>query len=104
MQVVLTFSSPARHITPLAFLRRLTTAEEVAIDIASIDDPTADAPTRAQQAALRAAIRRLTTARFVDLDDPETLALTDQLEASGLIAAGRAAQIVGAEVQPQEMP
>lgn len=43
-------------------------------------------------------------AKYIDLDDPSTVAGVQLLEQSGLLAAGRAADILGAPVQPGEQP
>jgi hypothetical protein len=93
-----------RHITPLALLRRLTIAEEVALELSSVDNTSAGFDQRAQAAAVRVAVRRLTSAKFIDLDDPELAATLAGFEQAGLLGAGRAAEIVSAAVQPQERP
>lgn len=85
---------PAPHLTTLEFLRRLTMAEEAAIDIASIDDPAGTPEERMQQATLRAAMRRLMAAEYVDMADAELIGLLAMLESVGLLAAGRAAEII----------
>jgi hypothetical protein len=93
-----------RHITPLALLRRLTIAEEVALELSSVDNTSAGFDQRAQAAAVRVAVRRLTSAKFIDLDDPELATTLAGFEQAGLLGAGRAAEIVSAAVQPQERP
>jgi hypothetical protein len=99
-----TVAPAPRHITPLALLRRLTIAEEVALELSSVDNTSAGFDQRAQAAAVRVAVRRLTSAKFIDLDDPELAATLAGFEQAGLLGAGRAAEIVSAAVQPQERP
>lgn len=94
-------SDPPR-ITSLAFRRRFTTAEQVAIEVASLDDPTATIEVRQQQAALRVYLRNIDVAKFVDLGDPEVISGVSQLEALGLLLPGRAEAILTAPVQPEE--
>ena len=82
------------HITKLAFRRRYTEAEKVGIELAALDNIAAPMATRQASAALRAYMKDLETATFIDLDRPDTRAGVQQLEAMGLIAQGRAAQIL----------
>jgi hypothetical protein len=91
-----------RVITKLAFLRRLTVDEEVDLELASLDVPTGQPAARRTAARVRVATRRLSTAQFIDLDDPEVVGTLQQFEAAGLLAAGRAAAILSAPVQPNE--
>lgn len=82
------------RITRLAFRNRYTTAEKVALEIAALDDPAAPMAQRQQAAALRAHLKDLDAANWVDLTRPETIAAVQSLEAAGLLATGRAAQIL----------
>jgi len=93
-----------RIITNLAFDLRFTLEERVAIELASIDDPTADMETRAQKAALRVSQERSKKAMFTDLDDPVTRGGVDYMEQVGLLATGRAVEILDGEIQPGEVP
>jgi len=93
-----------RIITNLAFDLRFTMAERVAIELASIDDPAADMETRAQQAALRVSQERSRKASYTDLDDPVTRGGVDYMEQAGLIAPGRALEILDGEIQAGEIP
>lgn len=86
-----------RIITRLAFLRRFTDAEAVAIDLASIG-------ATAQAATLRRAQAKINTAEEIQLDNAETRAGVQALEAAGLIAAGRATAILDAPVVAAEVP
>jgi len=82
--------STSKKITVLAFRNRFTQAEKVAIDLSSIDNPTATAPVRQLAASLRVMASDLTVATFVDLDRPDTRAGVQSLETYGIIGAGRA--------------
>lgn len=93
-----------RRITQLAFLRRLTVDEEVAIEIASQDKPTGSPQERQAAARLRVGVRRLLAAQYVDLDDSEVAATLAGLEQAALLAGGRASEILSAPVQPEERP
>jgi hypothetical protein len=96
--------APSRRITALAFRNRFTTAEKVALEIAALDNPAAPMAERAQAAALRANAADLAAATFVDLDRPDTRAGVQMLEAAGLLAAGRAMEILDAAITAEERP
>ena len=96
--------TPSTQITKLAFRNRFTQPEKVALEIAALDDPTAPMPQRAQAAALRANNADLAAATFIDFQRPETRAGVQMLEAAGLLAVGRAAVILDAEIMPEERP
>lgn len=93
---------PKRRITRLAFRNRFTQSEKVAIEIAQLDNPTAPMPQRAQAAALRASQADLSVTQYVDLDRAETRGGVQMLEVAGLLAAGRALQILDSEVLEHE--
>ena len=82
------------RITRLAFRNRFTQAEKVALELAALDNPSAPMAQRQQSAALRAHLKDLDAASWVDLTRPETVAALQMLEASGLIGEGRAAAIL----------
>lgn len=88
---------PDRHITPFAFLVRFTDSEAVSIDLASQG-------TTAQAAAMRRFQNKVNAASWIGLDDPMTRGGVQTLESVGLIAAGRALQILDAPVQAAERP
>ena len=94
----------SRIITNLAFDLRFETSERVAIEIASLDDPSASMEARQQAAAIRVALQRADKASWVDLDAEVTRMSVQQFEALGLIAEGRATEILDAEVQDSERP
>lgn len=83
------------YITKLAFRSRFTQAEKVAIEMASLDDPAAPMQQRAMAAGIRAAQADQRDAAFIDLKNLETIGGVQQLEAFGLLAAGRATVILG---------
>lgn len=84
-----------RRITRLAFLSRFADAEAVAIDLASIGE----AP---QATGMRRYVSKVNAATYIDLDRADTRAGVQALEAAGVLAAGRALQILDAPVQPEE--
>lgn len=91
-----------RRITKLAFRNRFTKAEKAGIEFAALDDPTAPIAQRQQAAALRADLKDQEQATFIDLDDEDTRTGVLTLEAVGLIAAGRAVEILDTPVQDKE--
>lgn len=93
-----------RRVSVLAFRRRFAPPERAAIEWAAVDR--ADQPTaqRQQAAALRASLADHAAASFIDLDDADTIAGVQALEAMGLLAPGRATQILAAQVAPEERP
>lgn len=84
-----------RRITRLAFLSRFADAEAVAIDLASIG-------ATPQAAGMRRYVSKVNAATYIDLDRADTRAGVQALEAAGVLAAGRALQILDAPVQPEE--
>ena len=95
---------PDSRVTRLAFRNRFTSAEKVAIEFACLDDPSAPMPQRLQSAALRAHQADLAAATFVDLSREDTRAGVQMLEAAGLLAEGRALEILDAQILPEERP
>lgn len=93
-----------RHITTLAFRNRFTRAEKVTLEMAALDDPAASMAQRQQSAALRSDMKDQESAQFIDLDRADTRTGVQTLEAAGLLAAGRALEILDAPVQPNERP
>ena len=95
---------PDSRVTRLAFRNRFTSSEKIAIEFACLDDPAAPMPQRLQSAALRANQADLAAATFVDLLRPDTRAGVQMLEAAGLLAEGRALEILDAQILPEERP
>lgn len=90
-----------RRITRLMFRNRFTQAEHVTIEIASLNDAAAPMQQRQMAAALRVMQRQVSDAEFIDLNDPVTRAGVQQLEAFGLLAEGRAAEILDGSLAPE---
>lgn len=82
---------PDLRITRLAFLDRFTDAEAVAIDLASIG-------ATVQAAGLRRYLHKVNSATHIDLARSDLQAGVQALEAAGLLAAGRAEQILTAPI------
>ena len=93
-----------RHITTLAFRNRFTLGEKVALEIASMDDPSAQMTQRQQAAMVRVYLSDVNNAKYIDLDRPDTRAGVQALEAAGLLAAGRSSEILDAPIEAIEMP
>jgi len=93
-----------RIITNYAFDMRFTLDERVAIEMAGMDDPAATLDERAQAAALRVFQERAKKAQFTDLDNPVVITSVQQMEAGGLLAPSRAAEILDAPVLDEERP
>ena len=72
-----------RTITKLEYLRRFTPKERIAIRDAA-----------EQIAVLADYLKLMELAQEINLDDPDTVAAVQMLEQSGLIAAGRAAEVL----------
>lgn len=82
-----------RRLAPASFKRRLTQQERIAIrQAAKVNDAVYDF------------MDLLNSSKFVDLDDPLTQAGLQQMEAAGLMAAGRADAVLAAPVLPTERP
>jgi len=90
------------RITRLAFRNRFTMQEKVAIEIAALDNPAADMPTRRLAATLRANEKDVHAATYVDLKLADTREGVQQLEALGILAAGRALEILDAPITDEE--
>lgn len=96
--------APDSRITRLAFRNRFTQTEKVMLELAALDDPTAPMPQRQQAAAVRVHLADVAASTFVDLARTDTRAGVQSLEAAGLLAPGRALQILDAPVQAHERP
>lgn len=96
--------APATRITRLAFRNRFTQGEKVMLEMSALDDPAAPMAQRQQAATMRAYLADVNAATFIDLDRDDTRAGVQALEAAGLLAEGRALEILDAPVQPHEKP
>ena len=82
------------RITKFAFRNRFTAGEKVAIELASLDDPTAPIEQRQISAMLRVFIKDLENAQFVQLDRPDIQQGVMQLVALGILSTDRSNQIL----------
>lgn len=90
------------RISTFAFLGRYTDAEAIAIDIASIDDPTATQADREGSAMLRRMNKQIDAASFIDLTDERTIGGVNMLVAFGLLTADRGVEILTAPIAEKE--
>ena len=86
-----------RNVSRKAFLSRLTDAEAIGIDLASIG------ATR-EAATVRRYLSKVNAAQHIDLADEETRKGVQALEAAGLLQPGRALAILDAPIEPKELP
>ncbi len=93
-----------KKITPKAFLSRFTTAEYVAIDLASIDNPQGTQQERELAATLRLFLMKINAARFIDLSDSETIDGINALIGAGFISSVRANEILTNPITEGERP
>jgi hypothetical protein len=85
-----------KKITQLAFISRFTDAEAIALDLASIGSTV-------EAASIRRYMQKVNAATFIDLERADTISGVNQLEAVGLIGAGRANAILTAPITEQEI-
>jgi hypothetical protein len=85
MPEIITGTQPARPMSKLDFLRRLTFAERVAIEAAADTDH-----------EVRAAKQAFMVAESIKTDDPETVMGVDLYISKGLIDPARKADILSA--------
>lgn len=83
-------------ITQLAFLNRFTDAEAIAIDLASQG-------ASVEAAAMRRYQKKVDAATYIDLSRQDTRDGVLALESIGLLAEGRATEILDTAVQPEEV-
>jgi hypothetical protein len=89
-------------ITKLAFRERFTTSEKITIELASIDVPDGQMPSRQASAQMRVWLSDIEAAQFIDLNYQPTRDGVQALEDYGLIGAGRALAILDAEPTAEE--
>lgn len=92
------------HITRLAFRNRFLPAEKAGLELSSQHNPNAQPGDQQKAAALRAYLADVAAANYIDLQRPDTRAAVQWLESVGLMAAGRALQILDAPILPTERP
>lgn len=91
-----------RHITKLAFRQRFTNSERIAIEIAALDNPAGTQQEREKSAAIRSYMKDVDVAKFIDLDRSDLQAGVNFLESIGLLAAGRANEIITNAITNEE--
>ena len=91
-----------RWITKGAFRNRFTSNEKIAIEFASLDNPNDPIQKRQMAAVLRVADADVMASTYIDLDRPDTAAGVQKMEDFGIIAAGRADEILNAEIKDFE--
>ena len=104
MAVIKVQQAQETRLTRLAFLDRFTDAEAVAIDLASIDDPSGTQQERTGQASIRRYLNKINAATFVDVARDDTIAGVNALESLGLLASGRADEILSTNINSDEAP
>jgi len=97
-----TAAAVPRHMTKLGFRNRFTQPEKGGIEFAALDDPSAPMPARKQAAAVRAYQADVAAATFIDLQREDLRAGVQALETLGLLANGRAAEILDAPISDIE--
>jgi len=97
-------TEPGRKITVLAFRRRFTAIEKATIEFAAAHNPFVSTEQQLRQATIRAYLADVATAKHIEPDRDDTRAGVEVLEHFGLLAVGRAAQILDAPIQPHELP
>ena len=104
-----TFYPPApapvavRHLSKLGFRNRFTPTEKATIEFASLDNPAAPMPARMLAAGIRASMADQRDAAFIDQTRPDTRQGVIDMEAGGLLASGRALQILDAPIEDLDM-
>ena len=91
-----------RHITKLAFRNRFTMKEKVAIELAGNINPNDPAQKQQLAATVCASNADVAASAYIDLDRPDTRDGVKLMEDFGLLAAGRAAEILDNPVQDFE--
>lgn len=84
-------------ITRLAFLNRFSDDEAIALDLASIG-------ATVEAAALRRYMAKVDAASFIDLSREDTRQGVQYLETIGILAEGRAAEILDTPATDTEVP
>jgi hypothetical protein len=93
---------PSTKITRLAFLNRFTDAEAIAIDLASIDNPSGTIQERQGQAALRRFLTKINSANYIDIRSQQTIDGLNALVGLGLLTTERASAILNDTIQAGE--
>lgn len=94
--------SEVKYLTKLGFRNRFTPAEKAAIEFAALDNPAAPMPARMMAASIRASLADQRDAEYIDPNRADTRQGVIDMESAGLIASGRALEILDAPVQDFE--
>jgi hypothetical protein len=100
-------AEPVNQVQPIshfAFLNRFTSEELIAIEMASVFNPNASTEAQLLGAHLRVHQRKFDTSQFIDLNHAETIDGINALETAGLLATGRANEILTTPVEDYERP
>lgn len=91
-----------RWITKAAFRNRFTDSEKITSELMSIDNPSDTLQKRQIAAALRVANADVMASTYIDLERPDTIKGVQMMESIGVIAKGRADEILLAEITETE--
>lgn len=105
-----TFSPPVvvtpvvtKYLSKLGFRNRFTPTEKALIEFAALDNPVAIMTARMLSASIRANLADQRDATYIDPNRPDTRQGVIGMEANGLLASGRALQILDAPILDEEM-
>ena len=104
MSALIYCAQPAevKYLSKLGFRNRFTPAEKATIEFAALDSPSAGMPARMQSAGIRAALADQRDATYIDPTRPDTRQGVLDMEAAGLLTAGRALEILDAPIEDHE--
>lgn len=91
------------RITRLAFRNRFTPDEKASMEFAALDNPSATLAARRGAATLRSYMADVAASTFVDLSREDTRKGVIALESLGLLAAGRANEILNTVPEGHEL-
>lgn len=91
-----------KWVSRYAFMARFTADELAFIKIAGMDDPTKPMPERIAIQKINVMWDMVMASAYIDLNRPDTRAGVKSMEAFGLLATGRADEILDAPVQDFE--
>lgn len=94
---------PIKYLSKLGFRNRFTPTEKATIEFAALDNPAASMPARMLSASIRASLADQRDAEYIDPTRLDTRQGVIDMETGGLLAAGRALQILDAPIQDIEM-
>lgn len=91
-----------RYVTKLAFRNRFTAKEKVMVELAGVHNTTDTIQKQELAATVRVSNADIALSTYIDLDRPDTRAGVKSMEDFGLLAAGRADEILDNPVQDFE--